>query len=255
VVIRPKFVVISEKNIFSELLNMEYSIVIPVYNEEESLKVLQEKINTAMSQISSDYEIVYVNDGSSDASLKVLNTLASQDLKIKIVSFKENKGQSTALAAGFRTCRGTWIITLDADLQNPPQEISKFLPFKETHDFITGIRIRRQDSIARRISSHIARFSRWLILRDTTTDTGCSLRMFKREIVERFPFFKNFHRFFAFLVQSMGFQIKEVNVEHQKRAFGASKYGNLKRAWEGIFDLWGVFWLARRLVRYEIKHN
>ncbi|MDD5584865.1 MAG: glycosyltransferase family 2 protein [Candidatus Omnitrophica bacterium] len=234
---------------------MEYSIVIPVYNEEESLKALQEKINTAMLKISSDYEIVYVNDGSNDASPNVLKTLAGQNSKIKIVSFKENKGQSAALAAGFRASRGTWIITLDADLQNPPQEISKFVPFKETHDFITGVRVKRQDSFMRKLSSRIAAASRRLILRDTTTDTGCSLRMFKREIIERFPFFKNFHRFFAFLVQSMGFRIKEVNVEHERRAFGVSKYGNLKRAREGIFDLWGVFWLARRLLRYEIKHD
>ncbi|MDD5195471.1 MAG: glycosyltransferase family 2 protein [Candidatus Omnitrophica bacterium] len=234
---------------------MDYSIVIPVYNEEESLIPLQEKINAAMEPISSDYEIIYVDDGSMDASGEVLRKLAAEYPEIKIVSFKKNRGQSAALAAGFRASAGAWIITLDADLQNPPQEISKLLPFKETYDFITGVRIKRQDGISRKLSSNIARSARWLILKDTTMDTGCSLRMFKREVIGRLPVFKNFHRFFAYLVKSLGFRIKEVNVQHEKRAFGVSKYGNLKRAWEGIFDLCGVFWLGRRLLEYEIKRD
>jgi glycosyltransferase involved in cell wall biosynthesis len=224
-----------------------------VYNEAESLGLLQAKLYDVMENVSREYEIIYVDDGSQDASLAVLKELKKHYPRIKIISFKENRGQSTALFVGFRAASGDWLITLDSDLQNPPEEITKLLKFKDEFDFITGVRQKRKDSHARKISSQIARGFRWLILHDTTKDTGCSLRAFKREIVERLPFFKNFHRFFTFLVKSMGFKVKEVCVAHHPREFGISKYGTLKRTREGIFDLWGVLWLKRRLIYYETK--
>ncbi|MFH1875758.1 MAG: glycosyltransferase family 2 protein [Candidatus Omnitrophota bacterium] len=234
---------------------MEYSVVIPVYNEEESLASLHERVVAAMEKISTYYEIVYVDDGSSDTSGAKLTELADRYAHVKIISFVTNQGQSAAFTAGFRASRGAWIITLDADLQNPPEEINKFITFKHDYDFITGVRRARRDTLNRKLSSQIARFFRWLLLRDETQDTGCSLRMFKRDIVAEFPFFRNFHRFFAFLVKSTGFRVKEIEVKHQARAFGVSKYSNLKRAGEGIADLAGVWWLTRRFIHYEIKRS
>ena len=166
---------------------------------------------------------------------------------MKIIFFKENRGQSAALYAGFKASKGRWIISLDADLQNPPREIHKLTAFKHDYDFITGIRANRKDNFLKIASSTTARFFRWLILQDRTTDTGCSLRVFRREVVDSLSYFKNFHRFFTFLVRIKGFSVKEVCINHRPRRFGRSKYGVLKRAEQGIGDLWHLFWLKRRL--------
>jgi glycosyltransferase involved in cell wall biosynthesis len=232
---------------------MELSVVIALFNEEEALPHLQERLHKVCERISQEYEIIYVDDGSTDSSLEILKKFKKNYPSLRIISFKKNQGQSAGLFAGFKAARGDWIITLDADLQNPPEEIYKLLIFKDSFDFITGVREKRKDSVLKKVSSQIARFFRWIILKDITKDTGCSLRMFKREIIDCLPYFKNFHRFFTFLVREKGFKIKEVPVKHNPRQFGKSKYGILKRAKEGIFDLIGVFWLKKRLISYKVK--
>jgi dolichol-phosphate mannosyltransferase len=234
---------------------MQYSVVIPLYNEEESIALLHKKVSEVMESIDKNYEIIYVDDGSRDKTLFLLKAIKQKFPKVKIISFKENCGQSAAFLAGFKAALGTWIITLDGDLQNPPEEIATLVREKEGYDFITGIRKHRHDSFTRKISSKIARVSRTLVLKDVTTDTGCSLRMFKKEIVPYLPVFKNFHRFFTFLVQSLGFKVKEVEVSHSHRIFGKSKYGTITRAREGVADLRGVSWLKKRLIKYEIKYK
>ncbi|MEM7817104.1 MAG: glycosyltransferase, partial [Candidatus Aenigmatarchaeota archaeon] len=133
--------------------------------------------------------------------------------------------------------------------------ILKLIKEKENFDFITGVRKKRKDNFLRKASSEIAKFFRLLILADVTLDTGCSLRLFKKEIVEVIPFFKNFHRFFTFLVRCYGFRIKEIEVGHQPRLAGKSKYTTLKRLKEGLFDLFGVFWLKKRLIKFKIKYE
>jgi glycosyltransferase involved in cell wall biosynthesis len=233
--------------------DMEFSVVIPLFNEEETLPLLHEKLHTVCESISKDYEIIYVDDGSTDSSPEILEGLKNDYPTVRVVSFKQNRGQSAGLYAGFKESRGTWIITLDADLQNPPEEILKLWKSRDGFDFITGIREKRKDSLLRIISSRIAKYFRWLTLGDTTQDIGCSLRIFKREIVDRLPYFRNFHRFFTLLTREAGFRIKEIPLKHHVRQFGESKYTTFQRAREGIFDLIGVFWLKRRLIQYEIK--
>jgi len=230
---------------------MEYSVVIPVFNEEKSLHILQERLNKIMQALNEDYEIIYVDDKSTDNSLEVLKNLKEKYPKIKILSLKMHVGQSSALFAGFKLAKGNWIITLDADLQNAPEDLKLFLPFKKDFDFITGIRKKRKDNLLRIISSKIAYFFRYLILQDKTKDIGCALRIFKREIVDYFPFFKNFHRFFTYLVKETGYKVKEVEVSHYPRKFGKTKYGIMNRLFQGIVDLWGVFWLKKRLLKYK----
>ena len=234
---------------------MKFSVVIPVFNEAGSIGALQERLHEVMRKTSAEYEIIYVDDASNDSSPDILKGLTQRFAETRLISFKQNRGQSTALYAGFRAANGEWIITLDADGQNPPEEIPHLLEFCDKCDFVTGIREKRNDNVARKFSSIVARSVRRMVLGDTTTDTGCSLRIFRREIIESLPFFRNFHRFFPFLVKTMGFSIKEVGVAHNKRTSGESKYGIWKRLKEGIFDLWGVFWLNRRLIKYEVKHE
>lgn len=232
---------------------VEFSVVIPLYNEADVIAVIQRRLERVMSSLSQSYEIIYVDDGSDDASLASLQAIQKQSAAVKIISFKEHQGQSAALYAGFKAACGAWIITLDADGQNPPEEILRLFEFYPHFDFITGVRIQRKDSFFRRVSSQIARLSRIIVLGDTIHDIGCSLRMFRRDIVEQLPFFRNFHRFFPFLAKCRGFTIQEVAVEHHARLSGKTKYRTAKRLCEGIFDLWGVFWLKRRLISYGIK--
>lgn len=226
---------------------MDYSVVIPLFNEAESLRILQERLYLVMRALSCLYEIIYVNDGSNDNSLERLDELKKEYENVKIVSFKKNQGQSAALYAGFRKAQGAWIITMDADCQNPPEEISKLIKEKERADFIAGIRKRRKDTLLRKISSGTARWFRCAVLNDTTQDTGCSLKLFKREIIGGVPLFINFHRFFTFIVRKSGYSVKEIYIEHCPRRFGKSKYRFLKRAGQGVFDLAGMFWLKSRL--------
>ena len=232
---------------------MEYSVVIPVYNEQDSLSELTERLVAVIGKISKEYEIIYVDDASNDDSLAVINNLKQKVSQLKVVSFTSNQGQSAALKAGFNEACGEWIITLDADLQNPPEEIKTLVTYKNEADFITGIRQNRQDTAMRKIASKVAWLARRVFLGDKTKDTGCSLRMFKREILLSFPFFKNFHRFFALIAQTYGVTIKQVPVRHMKREFGISKYTNAKRAAEGVADLIGVLWLKHRIIEYKIK--
>tara|TARA_B100000315_G_C14584475_1_gene592176 strand:+ start:315 stop:1022 length:708 start_codon:yes stop_codon:yes gene_type:complete len=232
---------------------MEYSIVIPLLNEEDSLSYLQHEIVEVMNKVSKEFEIVYIDDASTDASLKTLKTLQKQYSPIKIISFKENKGQSAALFAGFKAASGEWIITLDADGQNPPESILDLIKHETNFDFITGVRKYRKDGFIRKIESALARLFRKIILGDMTRDTGCSLRLFRRKIITTIPFFKNFHRFLPFLAKEKGFSIKEVTVKHRERRYGKSKYKGIKRFIAGTFDLFGVLWLKRRQFDYDIK--
>jgi len=227
------------------LPDIEFSIIAPLLNEEESLVPLQEELSNAMEGLSGGYEIIYVDDGSTDSSLAVLEKLKKNFPEIRIISFKENKGQSAALLAGFRESRGKWIITLDSDLQNPPDEIFRFMPFKDSFDLVAGIRTKIKDAFSRIAASFTAAFFRRLVLGDRTKDIGCSLRMFKREVADSVPCFDNFHRFFTFLVREKGFSVKEVPVDHRPRRFGRTKYGILNRARSGISGLQLAYRLKR----------
>jgi len=174
---------------------IQYSVVVPLFNEEKSLRPLQVRLHSVMERLSAGYEIIYVDDGSKDASFEVLKALKEEYPKIQIISFKDNKGQSAALFAGFKASSGKWIFTIDADCQNPPEEFFTLLKFKDNFDFITGIRKDRKDSFLKKASALIARFFRRLVLRDTTVDIGCSLKLFKREVINSLPTFKNFLHF------------------------------------------------------------
>ncbi|MBP7215944.1 MAG: glycosyltransferase family 2 protein [Candidatus Omnitrophica bacterium] len=232
---------------------VDFSVVIPAYNEADAVALLHKRLLLVMESLHVPFEIVYVNDGSTDATLEVIRAFALHDKRVRYISLAQNSGQSAALSAGFRKCRGEWIITLDADGQNPPEEIPRLMEFISAYDCVTGVRNKRNDSAMRKIDSFVARLFRALILSDSSRDVGCSLRIFRRKIVDSFPYFRNFHRFFLILVRRRGFSVKEVNVAHHKRLAGTSKYGTLKRLQEGVCDLAGVLWLKSRLLIYEVS--
>lgn len=197
-----------------------------------------------MAGLGAGYEIIYVDDGSTDSSSEILNKLRSGRNNLKVISFKENRGKGAGLEAGFKEAVGDWIVTLDADLQNPPEEISGLVRFRDGFDYIIGIRLDRKDSVLKKSAASVARLFRRVVLGDITTDAGCGLRLFKKDVLSSVPHFRNFFIYLTYLARKKGYSVKEVGIRHDRRMFGKSKYGILKRAVQG----WGDLWTARKAI-------
>jgi len=233
------------------------SVVIPFYNEAESLDMVYREVMDALSahrEIS--WELVMVDDGSTDGTSAIMDRLAQTHENLRAVHLHPNSGQSAALEAGFRTARGEYIATLDGDGQNDPSDIFRLFDEMKRRgvDMMCGIRQRRADSFIRRLSSTIANTVRSSVLKDDITDVGCSVRVFRRACLDRVRFFRNAHRFFPALFIMAGFTVAETPVNHRARKHGTSKYGGgiNSRLWVGLADLAGVFRLRKRALRYSV---
>lgn len=227
----------------------QLSVVVPVFNERDNIPPLLAEIAAALRG-KIDFEIVYVDDDSSDDSVAVLAAEKASYPELRIVRHLTRSGQSTAVWNGVRAARSPWIATLDGDGQNDPADIPKLLAARdgapEDVRLLAGWRTTRRDSFNKRISSKIANAVRSRMLRDDTPDTGCGLKLFEREVFLRLPYFDHMHRYLPALVKRAGFQSRSVPVGHRPRTAGSSKYGMLDRLWVGIADLRGVAWLMRR---------
>ena len=233
------------------------SVVIPVKDERDNIPPLISQLlkflGTREESVQSPFEIVVVDDGSSDGSGKLLDDLVKQHPEVEVVHLDANYGQTAAFDAGFRQARGELVGTLDGDLQYDPTDFSKLLPLTRQYDLVCGIRQRRHDNLIRRWSSRIANFVRDAMVHDGISDTGCSLKVFRRSVIERMPLFKGMHRFFPALAQMYGFSVIEVPVQHFNRAHGESKYGIGNRLFAGLADLFAVRWMQRRCLNYKLK--
>lgn len=203
------------------------SIVIPAYNEEENIPILYEKLKKVLDSLGEDYEVIFVDDGSTDSTFDILRELATKDKRIKVLRFKRNYGQTAALSAGFEHAKGEVIITLDADLQNDPEDIPTLLEkLKEGYHIVSGWRKDRKDPfLSRKLPSMIAN---WLISKITGVhlhDYGCTLKAYKAEVVKDLELFGDMHRFLPALTKRKGAKITEVPVKHHPRIYGKSKYG------------------------------
>jgi dolichol-phosphate mannosyltransferase len=233
------------------------SVVVPVKNEAENVEPLVREIVAALPGLD-DFEIIYVDDGSTDATLAELKRMAGEIPQLRIVRHRTACGQSTAIGSGVRAARFNWIATLDGDGQNVPADIPSLLARlaaaaqEDNLHMLAGWRARRQDNWLRRLSSRVANGVRSALLKDATPDTGCGLKVFSRETYLRLPYFDHMHRFLPALVQRHGGRVESVVVSHRPRERGTSKYGLNNRLWVGIVDLFGVMWLIRRARRPEI---
>jgi glycosyltransferase involved in cell wall biosynthesis len=233
----------------------EISLVIPVYNEEENLPVLHGEIRQAMEGTGRPYEVIYVDDGSSDGSPAILSGLAGEDPHIRVLRQRRNSGQSAALDAGFRFARGPVIVTLDADLQNDPADIPRLLERIGDYDVVSGVRAHRQDSWVRKVSSRIANGIRNRVTHESVTDVGCTLRAARAEYLRRIPVFNGMHRFLPTLLRMEGARVTEVPVNHRPRLHGQPKYNIRNRIWRALMDLFGVRWLQTRWVDRRISEE
>lgn len=228
---------------------MKVSIILPVYNEAESLEPLYTEIKNALTSAPFGHEIVAVNDGSRDGSQEVLDRIAAQDSDFKVVHLSKNYGQTAALSAGIDIASGDVLIPMDADMQNDPADISKFLMLiDEGYDVVAGWRKDRKDNIIRRVPSLIAN---WIISRITKVrlhDYGCTMKAYRKDIIKNVRFYGEMHRFMPVYVAWHGAKIKELVVNHRPRRFGKSKYG-LSRTLRVILDLLTVKFLVTYLAK------
>ncbi|MCH9012567.1 MAG: glycosyltransferase family 2 protein [Proteobacteria bacterium] len=234
-----------------ELSVPELSVVVPVHDEAANIAPLIAEIDAALGG-RIEFEIVYVDDGSGDASAEELARARRRHPRLKVLRHRAQCGQSAALGTGIAAARAEWIATLDGDGQNDPADILSLVEARdESGDpnlrMIAGVRRKRRDSPLRRLSSRIANAVRRRVLRDATTDTGCGLKLFRREAYLALPAFDHMHRFLPALIKRGGGAVLEVPVGHRPRRAGASHYGMLNRAWIGLVDMLGVAWLQRRM--------
>jgi glycosyltransferase involved in cell wall biosynthesis len=234
---------------------IDVSLVIPVYDERDNLAPLVDEIAAALA--GRGYEIVAVDDGSTDGSLEVLKHLKRTHPELHIVSFAANAGQTAAFAAGFQAARGRVIVTLDADGQNDPADIPALLDEQARSGaaVVAGYRARRHDSVWKRVQSRIANAVRNRLNHETIRDTGCSLKAFQADAIRRVPLFTGMHRFLPTLVRMDGGAVREVPVRHRPRRSGRTKYGMWNRVFRSLADALAVRWMQRRRLRYRVNED
>ena len=233
-----------------------YSVVVTIYNEIDNILSLVEEIEWVMNAYEGTWELIFVDDGSTDGSLQLLEKLCRSKPTLRSLRLKKNYGQTSALVAGFKAARGTWVITLDGDGQNDPRDIPLLIEATSgSYDLVSGRRQKRRDSWYKRLISKAANSMRQLVLTDKTHDTGCSLKIYRRECLEKIPHFHGMHRFLPALFQTEGFQTKEIPVHHRERRRGKSKYTLFNRGASLFFDMLAVRWMRKRRLRYEVDRE
>jgi len=228
----------------------DLSVVIPVQNEEENVRMLIDEVRQALDGVL-NYELIYVNDGSTDATLEILEQYRSGFSLLKIFSHEKGVGQSTAVQTGVKHAGSPVIATLDGDGQNDPADIPALFQVLIENSatgvvLVNGYRKKRKDTFIKRMSSRFANGIRRWLLDDDTPDTGCGLKVFSRDAYLDIPFFDHLHRFLPAMMINGGGRVMSVEVNHRERQLGSSHYGFFDRLWVGIFDILGVIWLKAR---------
>lgn len=238
---------------------IKFSVVIPIYNEEKAIALLYPALKKVMDGMGQSYEVIFINDGSTDRSLEVLKTLDLRPANLVIVNLDKHRGQSATLQAGFDVAQGTLIITMDGDLQNDPIDIPALLnKMKNGYDVVCGWRYDRKDPWTKLLSSRIANDLRRIVTKEKIHDVGCTLRVFKRECLKGIYLSGSMHRFFTLIMFRLGYNIGETKVKHHPRKFGRTKYNISNRLLKGLVDLvrillFDIYTLIKRRPVYETR--
>ena len=234
------------------------SLIIPCYDEQDNLRPLVAAIRAAVDPLKLSYEIIFTDDASKDKSWEVLKEMAASDTRVRALRFAVNSGQSAALWAGLQAARGQYLVTLDADLQNDPKDLPKFLEPLKQFDCVCGTRVEARgqgDNFIRVASSRIANWVRNKLSGENISDAGCCYRAFKRECIENLKFFKGMHRFLPTLFKLEGFTVTEITVSHNPRTAGQTHYGVWNRLFASSYDLLAVRWMKKRMFRYQVAER
>lgn len=231
------------------------SVVIPIFDEERNLRPLCEELRSELDRLARPYEVILVDDGSTDSGPAVLREIARKWDALRVLRFRSRSGQTAALDAGFRACRGEVVVTMDGDLQNDPADIPRLLERLPEYDAVAGWRGVRRDGWWKRVSSRIANSVRNRISGDRIRDTGCSLKAYRKRCLETLPMFDGMHRFLPTLIRMDGYRVGEIRVNHRPRTRGRSKYNARNRMFRSFRDLLAVRWMRNRKLRYEILED
>ena len=235
---------------YADMHEPAVSVIVPVYNEEENVRILQTELRAALT--GTDHELIFVDDGSADHTVERIEPASN----LRVIRFEKNAGQSAAIYAGLNAARGTVLVLIDGDLQNDPADIPRLVgEISRGADLVCGYRAHRRDTLVKRLTSRIANAVRSRYTRDGVRDTGCTLKAMRREcITVLFPF-KGMHRFIPALIKDAGYQLVEIPVNHRPRRFGQTKYGLGNRAVRATIDMFGVRWLLSRRLNYKIREE
>jgi dolichol-phosphate mannosyltransferase len=234
------------------LATQSLTVLVPVYNEEESLRQLVVEMDKFLSQSPVPATVLFVNDGSTDGSLPLLRDICRPGTPYEFISLSENRGLSTAIKAGIDHCRSTLVGYIDSDIQTTPLDFLTFFRFFPEYDMVNGIRAKRQDTVVKKLSSKVANGVRRALINDGIEDTGCPLKIIKVDYARRLPLFHGLHRFLGALVQLQGGRVKQIPVRHFPRFAGTAKYTLWNRAWKPLVDTFGFRWIRSRWKNYEI---
>ena len=234
---------------------MKYSVVIPLKDEESNIEDLVTELEPIMESIGQPWELICIDDGSIDATLAILEKLKQSRSHMRLISFSRNYGQSSAFDAGFKAAKGEFVITMDGDRQNDPRDIPKLIGAINGFNMVCGQRINRKDPWSKKAISVVANAIRSRVCDDGVSDTGCSLKLYRKECLQKIALFNGMHRFLPALFLIHGFTIGQVPVNHRERVKGKTKYNLLNRSFNTIVDMWAVHWMKKRHLCYKEKTN
>jgi dolichol-phosphate mannosyltransferase len=228
----------------------QVSVIVPLFNEEENVPILQAELRAALRAM--DNEFIFVDDGSADHTVERIEAAPN----VRVIRFEKNAGQSAAIYAGLQAARGAIVVLIDGDLQNDPADIPKLVgEISRVADLVCGYRAQRRDTRVKRLTSRIANAVRSRYTKDGVRDTGCTLKAMRRECVSALVPFKGMHRFIPALIKDAGYRLVEIPVNHRPRRFGQTKYGLGNRAVRATIDMFGVRWLLSRRLNYKIREE
>ncbi len=229
-----------------------YSVIIPIYNEEANLSELIDEIERAMETLNAPWELLCIDDGSTDSSLLIMQDLCKSRPYMRILRFTRNFGQSSAFAAGFKHGKGEFLITLDGDRQNDPKDIPKLIELASNADLVVGWRVQRKDTWQKRITSRLSNAIRSRFCKDGVHDSGCSLKVYRKSALDDIKMYKGMHRFLPALFKIEGYRVEELPVSHRERMGGVTKYSFSNRSIAPIVDMFVVRWMRKRHLKHKI---
>jgi glycosyltransferase involved in cell wall biosynthesis len=232
----------------------DFTIIVPVFNESENLVRVEKEMLTYLSMAVKKTTVLFVNDGSTDNSQKLIEDICKRNEAFRFINFKENKGLSTALKAGFDHVESPLLGYIDSDLQTTPQDFNILLPHIETHDLVTGVRSNRKDSFVKNITSKIANGIRRAFTNDGIDDTGCPLKIIKTSYAKKIPMFKGLHRFLPAMILLQNGKVRQVTVQHFPRIAGTAKFGLWNRLFGPLMDCFAYLWMKKKYINYSL-HN
>lgn len=234
---------------------IKYSVVIPLKNEEDNIEELINELEPIMKSLRDPWELICIDDGSTDQTRDILRKLTSVKSYLRVLEFSKNFGQSSGFDAGFRNAKGEFVITMDGDRQNDPADIVKMIKFTDHYDLICGSRKERKDPWQKKIISALANSLRRRLCQDGISDTGCSLKIYRTQCLQKIKMYHGMHRFLPALFSIEGFRVMEIPVNHRPREKGVTKYHFFNRSIKPIVDMFAVWWMRRRQLKYQIERK